>query len=173
MLPTTTTRPQALAALREIARALSNAWDLATTHDLIARKTTEVMHVDSCTIYLLDPDGRNLRLQATTGLARRALGRALLKVGEGMTGYAVQINQPVHAANARTHPHFKVVDEADEANFRSLLAVPMTIESRPIGSLNVQTIAPHDYTPGVVVCVARGGDLAAGALARAQLYDRP
>lgn len=170
--PSAPTRPQALAALREMARALSNAWDLATTLDLIARKTTEVMHVDSCTIYLLDPDGKRLRLMATTGLARRALGRAVLKIGEGMTGFAVRSNRPVYSANARMDPHFKMVDEAEELNFRSLLAVPMTIESRPIGALNVQTVTYHDYTPGEIEVVSLIGDLAAGALAKAQLYDR-
>ena len=72
---------------------LSAAWDLDTTLDLIARKTTEVMHVDSCTIYLLDPDGESLRLQASTGLANRALGRSTLRVGEGMTGFAVANNR--------------------------------------------------------------------------------
>jgi signal transduction protein with GAF and PtsI domain len=144
------TRPNALAALREIARALSSAWDLATALDLIARKTTEVMHVDSCTIYLLDSDGESLRLMATTGLARRALGRAALRIGEGMTGFAVRSNQPVYSANAREDPHFKMVDEAEELTFRSLLAVPMTIEERPIGALNVQTVAYHDYSEGEI-----------------------
>src|SRR5688572_30249691 len=96
--PLPSSRPQALTALRAIARALSAAWDLDTTLDLIARKTTEVMAVDSCTIYLPDPDGRTLRLRATTGLARRALGRATLQVGEGMTGYAVESGRPIHAA---------------------------------------------------------------------------
>ena len=90
----TFTRPQAFAALREIVRSLSSAWDLDTVLDLIARKTTEVMQVDSCTIYLLDPDGQSLRLQASTGLAKRALGRSTLRVGEGMTGYAALHNQP-------------------------------------------------------------------------------
>jgi signal transduction protein with GAF and PtsI domain len=165
------TRPNALAALREIARALSSAWDLATALDLIARKTTEVMHVDSCTIYLLDPDGESLRLMATTGLARRALGRAALRIGEGMTGFAVRSNQPVYSANAREDPHFKMVDEAEELTFRSLLAVPMTIEERPIGALNVQTVAYHDYSEGEIEILSLIGDLAAGALAKAQLYD--
>ena len=59
---TPSTRPQAFSALREIAGTLSAAWDLDTTLDLIARKTTEVMHVDSCSIYLLDPGGAFLRL---------------------------------------------------------------------------------------------------------------
>lgn len=78
-----------LAALREIARAISAVRDLDSTLDLIAHKTTEVMGVDSCTIYLLDPDRQTLRLRASTGLARRAVGRATLHIGEGLTGYAV------------------------------------------------------------------------------------
>ncbi|HEX6387615.1 MAG TPA: GAF domain-containing protein, partial [Anaerolineae bacterium] len=170
----TSTRPQAVMALREIARALSAAWDLDTTLDLIARKTTEVMHVDSCTIYLLDPDGETLRLRASTGLARRALGRATLKVGEGMTGYAAQRNEPVYAADAQHDPHFKWVDEADETAFRSLLAIPLVIESQsqPIGALNVQTIVPHEYSTEEVAVLSLIGDLAAGALAKAQLYDK-
>jgi signal transduction protein with GAF and PtsI domain len=167
----TSTSPQALTALRAIARALSAASDLDSSLDLIARQTTEVMGVDSCTIYLLDPDGETLRLRATTGLARRALGRATLKVGEGMTGYAVQSGQPVYAAEAHRDPHFKQVEEAEEMVFQSLLAVPLVIEERPIGALNIQTISPRRYEENEVELLSLIGDLAAGALAKAQLYD--
>ncbi len=166
------TRPQAVSALREIARALSAAWDLDTTLDLIARKTTEVMHVDSCTIYLLDPDSDTLRLRASTGLSRRALGRATLQVGEGMTGYAVQTNQPVFAAAAQEDPRFKQVLEAEEASYRSLLAVPLVIEDQPIGALNVQTLTTRQFSPEEIEVLSLVSDLAAGALAKAQLYDK-
>lgn len=161
-----------LAPLREIARALSSAWDLDTTLHLIGQKTTEVMNVDSCTIYLLDPDGQTLRLRASTGLARRALGRATLQVGEGMTGHAVAKNVPVFSAHAHTDPHFKWVDEAEEMGLKSLLAVPLVIEDRPIGALNVQTTQPHEFAADEVELLSLIGDLAAGALAKAQLYDR-
>ncbi|MEZ4593900.1 MAG: GAF domain-containing protein [Chloroflexota bacterium] len=129
MFTTPSARPQALAALREITRALSTAWDLDTTLDLIVRKTTEVMHVDSCTIYLLNRDGTTLRLRASTGLANRALGRSTLALGEGMTGFAVQSNEPIFARDAQHDPHFKWVDEAEESPFTSLLAVPLDIEA--------------------------------------------
>lgn len=168
---TASARPQAVTALREMARALSAAWDLDTTLDLIAQKTTEVMHVDSCSIYLLDPDGRQLRLRATTGLARRALGRATLAVGEGMTGYAVALNAPVFAKDAPRHPHFKRLDEALEMQFQSLLAIPLRIEERVIGALNVQTVAAHEFADDEIEIVELIGELAAGALAKAQLYD--
>jgi two-component sensor histidine kinase len=130
------------------------------------------MHVDSCTIYLLDPDGETLRLRASTGLARRAIGRAILRVGEGMTGYAVEINQPVHAQDAPNHPRFKRVDEAEEADFQSLLAISMQIEDQPMGAMNVQTIEPHHFTADEIEILALIGDLAAGALVKARLYDR-
>jgi two-component system, sensor histidine kinase PdtaS len=164
-----------MSALREIARALSSAWDLDNTLDLIARKTTEVMHVDSCSIYLLDPDGETLRLRASTGLARRALGRATLRLGEGMTGHAVAQNAPVYAANAPDHPHFKKVDETDETDFCSLLAIPLLAgeaSPHPIGALNVQTLATTHFSQAEIEVLSLIGDLAAGALARAQLYDR-
>ncbi|MCA9953843.1 MAG: GAF domain-containing protein, partial [Anaerolineales bacterium] len=167
MFSSQSTRPQALSALREIARALSTAWDLDTTLDLIVRKTTEVMHVDSCTIYLLDSDGTTLRLRASTGLANRALGRATLEMGEGMTGYAVQSNQPVFARDAQQDPHFKWVDEAEETRFASLLAVPLVIETDAIGALNVQTRLPHDFSEDDVYLLSLIGDIAAGTLAKA------
>ncbi|MFW5941878.1 MAG: GAF domain-containing protein [Chloroflexota bacterium] len=165
------TRPQAVAALREMARALSTAWDLDTSLDLIARKTTEVMQVDSCSIYLLDPDGITLRLRATTGLARQMLGRATLQVGEGMTGHAVAENRPIFAGDAQHNPHFKWVPGTSEGAFHSLLAAPLVVEDEAIGALNVQTVAAHEYTPREVEIVSLIADLAAGALAKAQLYD--
>jgi two-component system, sensor histidine kinase PdtaS len=160
-----------LRALRDIARALSVAWDLDTTLDLIVRKTTEVMGVDSCSIYLLDPDGETLRLRATTGLARAVLGKATLQLGEGMTGHAATINQPVYARDAWNHPHFKWLDDVAEHNLRSLLAVPLVVEEQPIGALNVQTEALHSFTESEVEIVSLIGDLAAGALVKARLHD--
>ena len=160
------------AALREIARSLSAAWDLDSTLDLIARKTTELMAVDSCTIYMLDADDVTLRLRASTGLAREALGLATLQVGEGMTGYAVMQNRPVYAADAQHDPHFKWLEGTRERRFRSLLAVPLVLNDRPIGALNVQTVAPRDYTAEEIDMLALLGDLAAGALVKARLYDR-
>ncbi|MCP4421456.1 MAG: GAF domain-containing protein [Chloroflexi bacterium] len=166
------TRPQAMTALRQIAQALSTVWDLNSALDLIVRKTTEVMQVDSCTLYLVDAESMTLRLRATTGLAKRALGRATLEMGQGMTGFAAQSNRPIFARNARQNPHFKWVDEAEETQFASLLAVPLLIEKDVIGALNVQTQTPHDFISSEVELLSLIGDIAAGTLVKAQLYDK-
>jgi signal transduction protein with GAF and PtsI domain len=160
-----------VADLREIAKALSAAWDVDTTLDLIARKTAQVMRVDSCSIYLLDPSGETLRLRASTGLARQALGRAGLKLGEGLTGWAAQNGQPVAARDAQNDPRFKLLPQTHESGLHSLLAVPLINRGRVIGAFNVQTREPTDFTSMQIELAALISDLAAGAIDRALLYD--
>ena len=163
--------PSSLSSLREIARSLSTAIDLDTNLNLIVNKTTDVMGVDSCTLYLLEKDNVTLRLKATTGLRAEMLGHGILRIGEGMTGMAVAQNRPIHAPHARNHPNFKYVDRLSEDELTSLLAVPLLIRNRPIGALNVQTIAPHTFSDDEIDLLSLIGELAAGALAKAQIHD--
>jgi two-component sensor histidine kinase len=160
-----------LSPLREIAQALSAAWDLDTTLDLIARRTNHVMDADSCSIYLLEPDGEILRLRASTRLARDSLGRASLHMGEGLTGWAARHGTPVAVRDAKSDPRFKLLPETREEELHSLLAVPLTNRGRIIGAMNVQTAAPHDFSADEAERLMLIGDLAAGALDRAILYD--
>lgn len=151
-----------IANLREIARALSAAWDVDTTLDLIARRTTQVMRIDSCSIYLLDPGGETLWLRASTGLSANALGRTSLKMGEGLTGWAAQQSQPVAVRDAQADPRFKFLPQTREKNFKSLLAVPLVNRERVIGAMNVQTRDLHTFTPEQIELAALISDLAAG-----------
>jgi len=163
---------RAMSSLREIAQALSAAWDLDTTLDLIARRTEQVMEVNSCSIYLLEPASNILRLRASTRLAGDAIGRAHLLLGEGLTGWAAQHGQAVAVRAAQSDPRFKFLPETREQKLHSLLAVPLVNRERVIGAMNVQTAGPHDFTADEIELLALIGDLAAGALDRAILYDR-
>ena len=163
---------RAMASLREIAQALSAAWDLDTTLDLIARRTAQVMQVDSCSIYLLDTGSDVLRLRASTKLSRSSLGRALLRLGEGLTGWAAEHAQDVGVRDAQADPRFKFLPETREQGLRSLLAVPLVSRERVIGAMNVQTAAFHDFSDDEVELLSLIGDLAAGVLDRAILYDK-
>ncbi|MDR7545043.1 MAG: GAF domain-containing protein [Armatimonadota bacterium] len=160
-----------VAALRDISQAISAALDLDTTLQLITRKTAEVMRMDSCSIYLLDPAGEYLILRATTGLAPEAIGRARLRFGEGLTGYAARSGEPVYSSDAASDPRFVYVPGTREYAFRSLLAVPLRVAGKALGAMNVQTTAIHEYGPDEVELLTIIADLAAGALEKASLYD--
>lgn len=161
-----------IGSLRQIAAALSTAGDLTSTLNLISKKTTEVLAVDSCSIYLLDPDENTLRLQASTGLNAEALGRGTLRIGQGMTGQAVQERRPIYSSEAQQNRYFKQVVGAGEMIFKSLLAVPLRLEDKIIGALNVQTLETHEFSQDEIDLVALIGDLAAGVLYRTQLFDQ-
>jgi two-component sensor histidine kinase len=164
-------RRSTLAPLREIAQALSAAWDLDTTLYLIAQRTNRVMGADSCSLYLLEGDGEILRLRASTRLARDSLGRASLRLGEGLTGWAASRGIPVAVRDAKSDPRFKLLPETNEEGLVSLLAVPLANRGRIIGAMNVQTAEFHDFSPEETELLMLIGDLAAGALDRAMLHD--
>ena len=160
-----------LAALREISRAIGAALDLDTTLGLITWKTAEVTRMDSCSIYLLDPAGEYLVLRATTGLAPEAIGRARLRWGEGLTGWAAREATPVASSDAARDPRFVYLPETREYAFRSLAAVPLQSAGKVLGALNVQTRAVHAYAPEEMDLLSTIADLAAGAIEKAALYD--
>ena len=160
-----------VSALREIGRALNSAWALEPTLDLISRKTTQVMGVDSCSIYLLQPDGEHMVLKATTGLAHAAIGVAKLRLGEGLTGWAAQEGVPVAERDAAADPRYKLLPATHEKGLRSLAAMPLINQGRVIGAMNVQTARYHIFDEDEMGLLSLIGDLAAGALEKAVLHD--
>lgn len=161
-----------ISALREISRAIGSALDLDTTLHLITKTTAQVMGMDSCSIYLLDPTSEYLVLKATTGLAADAVGQARLRMGEGLTGWAAKEGRPVASSDAATDPRFVYLPETHEYRFRSLAAVPLMTAGKVLGAINVQTTAQHEYTEDELELLGVIADLAAGAIEKATLYDR-
>jgi signal transduction protein with GAF and PtsI domain/anti-sigma regulatory factor (Ser/Thr protein kinase) len=160
-----------LRAVGEISAALAAAWELETTLDVITRITSEVMGVASCSIYLTEKSADRLVLKATTGLARAAIGKASLRSGEGLTGWTVTHGRPVAATDARLDARFKLLPETHEESLSSLLAVPLTVQGRTIGAMNVQTAQPHQYADEEIELLSLIANLAAGAIEKATLYD--
>jgi two-component sensor histidine kinase len=161
-----------LRAIGEIGAALAAAWKLEDTLDVITRITSQVMSVDSCSIYLQEEGSDRLVLKATTGLARESIGRAALGIGEGLTGWTVTHGQPVAVGDALNDPRFKLLPETREEGLRSLMAVPLSVQGRIIGAMNVQTARVRDFTNDEVELLSLIANLAAGALEKAALYDR-
>jgi two-component sensor histidine kinase len=160
-----------LAALRDIGRALSSAWDLSTTLQAISATTTAVMHVDCCSIYLLDEARQSLILKASTGLSAAAVNQASLRLGEGISGYAAQSGKPIALRDAAKDARFKFLPETQEQKFKSLLAVPLINRGKVIGTMNVRNTTFHRWALSEIELLALVGDLAAGALERAGLHD--
>lgn len=158
-----------LAAVREISRAIAEAQDLKDTLDLITRRTTEVMHVDSCSIYLHDQANDKLILAASTGLNQAGIGEVYLPHGAGLTGWAAEHRRVVAVADAFSDDRFYRILGSGESQFPSLLAMPLISRDRVIGAANVQTKVRHEFSRDEIELFGFITELAAAALEKAQL----
>ncbi len=158
-----------LAAVREISRAIAEAQDLDDTLDLITRRTTEVMHVDSCSVYLYNQTRTKLMLAATTGLNKAGIGYVFLMRGKGLTGWVAEHQEPVVVTDAFADDRFFHVVGSGESKYASLMAMPLATHGKVIGGLNVQTAATHQFSEDEVELFGFITELAAIALEKAQL----
>ncbi len=158
-----------LAAVREISRAIAEAQDLDSTLDLITRRTTEIMHVESCSIYLYNPTKDRLVLAASTGLNQAGIGEIYLPQGAGLTGWAAEYRQAVAVVSAAEDNRFYRVIGSGESRFTSLMATPLVSRDKVIGAANVQTIRPHAFSADEIELFSFITELAATALEKAQL----
>ncbi len=136
---------QELSFLHEVARLASSARDWDEMLRIVIERTTDAMRAEVSSLYLLEKREGLLRLVATNGLNPRAIGRATLRVGEGITGWVANARVPLAVRDVRNEPRWKFVPAVDVDRFTSMLSVPLVSRDEVIGVMNVQTVAPRDF----------------------------
>ena len=158
-----------LAFLHEFARLATQARDWDELMRTLVERTTEALHVEVCSFYLLDHVTGRLTLTATNGLDRDQVGRVSLATGEGITGAAAVARRPIEVPDVRLDPRFKYLRGFDLAGLTSMLSVPLTWNDRVVGVLNVQTVATRRFTPEEINFMATIAALLAGIVEKGRL----
>src|SRR2546422_973452 len=134
-----------LSFLHEVAQLASSARSWDEMLRIVIDRTTDAMRAEVSSLYLLEKVEGVLRLEATNGLNRGAIGRATLRLGEGIVGWVANARVPLATRDVRTEPRWKWVPEVDEKRFTSVLSVPVVARDEVIGVMNVQTVEPRDF----------------------------
>src|ERR1700740_3252757 len=83
-------------AIRELAFLVRLAQAAASTQrpdellDLIIREATSAIGTNVCPLYLLTPADGELLLTATNGLNEKMVGKVVMHIGEGITGWVAE-----------------------------------------------------------------------------------
>src|SRR6266852_3077642 len=134
-----------LSFLHEVAQLASSARDWDEMLRIVIDRTTDAMGVEVSSLYLLERREGILRLVATNGLNRRFIGKATLRVGEGITGWVANAPVPAAARDVRSDPRFKWIPGVDEERFTSMLSVPLLIHEEIVGVVNVQSVRERSF----------------------------
>ncbi|HEX6835645.1 MAG TPA: GAF domain-containing protein, partial [Polyangia bacterium] len=146
-VPKVHTRGEArLDAMLELAEEASRPAPLPEVLESLCARIAQVLSVEVCSIYLRElvdsPGNRrvagDLVLRANAGYSHEAVGRVRMRVGEGLTGFAVECLRPVSVARASTDARNKPFAGMDEERYPSLCAVPLVDGGRAVGALVVQ-----------------------------------
>src|SRR5438309_6373195 len=113
---------------------------------LIIGEATSAMGTDVCSLYLLTPPGREMLLTATNGPNEKMIGKVVMRVAEGITGWVAETRRPAVVPDVTREPHWKWIPGLDQEKLLSMVSVPIEAGDRLVGVLNVQTAAVRHYT---------------------------
>ena len=143
---------------------------LTTLLDEAPRRIATIFDANVCSLYLLEGDGHELVMRGNVGFTNTALGQVRLRIGEGITGEAVEYLRPITADSAEQHGSYKHFEELGEERFPVFLAVPLRGKSGPLGALVIQRSGAAFDAPDVEALSLIGALIAAG-VRHAELID--
>ncbi|SRR6266540_2056276 len=158
-------------ALLKAARAVNQSLEVGETVRLILNQAREVLGVQSCGLFTLDAATGELSLAASLDLDPASHGAIRVRVGEGITGAAVQERRPVQSPDVFTDPRVRYPQLQAESGLRSMLAAPLILGEDAIGALTVLRQDVHHFTAEEESLLSAFADQAAMALEHARLFS--
>jgi phosphotransferase system, enzyme I, PtsP len=157
--------------LLDFVRFVAGPMPLTLLLDEGPRRITSIVRAEIASLYLLEGDGDELVLRGNVGFPSAARGRVRLRVGEGITGLAVQHSRPISVVHAPEHAGYRAFPELDEERYPVFLAVPVFGHDRTLGALVVQRSGEEAFDRHAIhLAVALTAPISTG-IRHAQLLD--
>jgi PAS domain S-box-containing protein len=158
--------------IQKIQRVTDAALEHLAMDDLLRELATgigDILAVESATIFLLESGEEHLTVGATYGLGTDDRGNVQIPVGETFVGRIAAERRPA----ALDGPAAALPDPLLEGKgVRALLGVPLVVEGRVSGVIQVATTAERSFTKEDESLLQLVADRAALAIEHARLYAR-
>ena len=163
-------RMRELEALNRIEAAVSGSLRLDEVLEQALDATLAALDMEAGEIFLLDEDRGEVVLRLHRGLfpeAFREISR--FRLGEGFPGRVALAGEPLVTTDLASDLRF-LRKEVAAAGFRSLACMPLTAGGKVIGTLDVATRAPRDFTAADRHLLTSIGAAIGMAVGNARLY---
>jgi sigma-B regulation protein RsbU (phosphoserine phosphatase) len=124
------------AIFKEISDIVASQKNSESVLNELVRLVGGMLGVNRCSLMLIEPGGKTLRIRAAYGFAPAVVKASRIRMGEGIAGWVALHGRPLLVKNVATHPLFKRQNTSHYST-RSLLTVPLLFRDRVIGVLNV------------------------------------
>jgi len=155
------------AALHELARRVSSSQTLDEILELVVNTMHDIFRCKATGVALYDPEADMVVMRAAIGLKEEHFKRARFALGEYVAGQVVATGEPIYVPDAYADPNFRIIDP----ELRSLLAVPLTVQDRTIGTLSIDSAEPRAFTPDHERLLTIAGSQIAAAIETVRLLE--
>jgi len=154
--------------LLEVADAVNTTLDLNTLLQRVAEMLKRVIDYEIFAILLLNEKTQELRVRFQVGHPPEVAERIVIKVGQGVTGRAVQTRQAVLVNDLTAEDN--VINATP--GVRSELAVPLIAKNKVIGVIDVEAPQPGAFTEEHKRLLTLFASRIAAGIENARLYTR-
>ena len=156
--------------IHEIGDRLATGDGFHEVLDRVVEFASVLVKCDSCLIYVLE--GEDLVLRASKNAHPDVVGRLKLRVGQGITGWVAEHNEPVAMSERAAHdPRFQFFHELPEDSYEAFLSVPLMCRGRVVGAINLQHREPHVYKRKEIRIISAIGFLVGAEIELARMEE--
>ena len=159
-------------SLSSVSRTINSTLNLDEALRVITREACELMRARMCSLMMLDESREWLDLRASYGAGDAYIKKPRLNVEESLLGVVARRKKPMQVANVQTSSRYQNVEVARHEGLISLLSVPLLFAGQSIGTLNVYTSRPYNFSNEEIRILSALAELSAIAIEKARLYER-
>jgi GAF domain-containing protein len=164
-------RIEQLNLVRTVSAQVADVLDLDELAKHVTRLILQTFGYYYVALFITEPTRARLRRQASAGATNSRPGRVprFVGFGEGLVGHTAESGEEILASDVSAEPRYRGVDALPET--RSEIALPLKIEGRILGVLDVQSDTVDDFDNGDLLVLRALADNIAIALEDARIYS--
>ena len=159
-------------SLASVSRTINSTLNLDEALRVITREACMLMSARMCSLMMLDESRDWLDLRASYGAGNAYIKKPRLAVEESLLGVVARRKKPMQVANVQASTRYQNVELARREGLISLLSVPLLFAGQSIGTLNVYTGRPYNFSNEEIRILSALAELSAIAIEKARLYER-
>jgi len=156
-----------LRLLHDISLAAASGVCLEDALQAAAEALAAELQGSHVSLMLVNTKTNTLEIKASVGYRPEVINQVRIPVGKGITGWVAQHGQPLLVPDVRSEPRY--IEVASDT--RSELCVPLIIDSRVIGVLNIESPRLNAFTEDDQRLMSTLASNLAVLIERARLYD--
>lgn len=161
-----------LTAIHRAGQALTSTLDRESVLEAILDKVLELLDATACSIWLIDPESKELVCHQAASPERHILQGWRLPLSEGIVGWTACTGESVVITDAQQDPrHYERIDDKVGIDIRSILGVPLIVKEKTIGVLEVVDTNVNRFGQKELELVKPLAQTAAIAIENARLYE--